>query len=214
MIRKAELEAVVTESQSVGSTIRPQRFEWFYRVGYIGARPAFETMTGAAFGWMGLGLAALFVLALAGSAGWPFVHDATLMHYVAWLIDQGWAPYRDVFDFNMPGTYLMHWAILKLVGSSAAWLRFFDAVLLVATALLFARLFWRFDRRAAVWAAACYPLYVLWREPNDALQRDSFSVLALILAMNYAMDLIASRDVLATAKVCHPWAFLFSRFRP
>jgi hypothetical protein len=32
------------------------------------------------------------------SLGWPLVHDAPLMHYVAWLMAQGAVPYRDVFD--------------------------------------------------------------------------------------------------------------------
>src|SRR5262249_61750250 len=44
------------------------------------------------------------------------------MHYVAWLPAQGAVPYRDVFDMNMPGVYLIHWAVLSTVGAGdLAW---------------------------------------------------------------------------------------------
>ena len=47
-----------------------------------------------------------------GSRGWPLIHDAPLMHYIAWLIGQGAVPYRDAFDMNLPGVYLLHLAVL------------------------------------------------------------------------------------------------------
>ena len=37
------------------------------------------------------------------------------MHYIAWLIGQGAVPYRDVFDMNLPGVYLIHVAVLGLL---------------------------------------------------------------------------------------------------
>ena len=40
--------------------------------------------------------------------GWPLVHDAPIMHYVAWRIAEGAVPYRDLFDMNFPGVYLLH----------------------------------------------------------------------------------------------------------
>ena len=42
------------------------------------------------------------------SLGWPLVHDAPLMNYVAWRIAEGAVPYRDLFDMNFPGVYLLH----------------------------------------------------------------------------------------------------------
>jgi len=47
-----------------------------------------------------------------GSRGWPLIHDVPLMHYIAWLIEQGAVPYRDTFDMNLPGAYLLHLAVL------------------------------------------------------------------------------------------------------
>ena len=52
------------------------------------------------------------------SLGWPLIHDAPIMHYVAWLIAQGLVPYRDAFDMNLPGVYLIHGAVLAVGGAS------------------------------------------------------------------------------------------------
>ena len=57
---------------------------------------------------------AVFLVAFAAlqllwaSRGWPLVHDAPIMHYVAWRILEGATPYRDLFDMNFPGVYAAH----------------------------------------------------------------------------------------------------------
>jgi hypothetical protein len=69
------------------------------------------------------------------SLGWPLIHDAPLMHYVAWVIAHGGAPYRDVFDMNVPGVYALHWAVLMtLGGGDFAW-RLLDLAWLGATGI-------------------------------------------------------------------------------
>jgi len=72
------------------------------------------------------------------SLGWPLIHDAPLMHYVAWLIGQGAVPYRDVFDMNVPGAYAVHLAVLRMLGEGDLAWRLFDLGWLVATAALLA----------------------------------------------------------------------------
>src|ERR671922_2169246 len=68
------------------------------------------------------------------SLTWPLIHDVPLMHYVAWRIGEGATPYRDLFDMNQPGTYLIHLAVLRtLGGGDLAW-RVFDLGWLAATA--------------------------------------------------------------------------------
>jgi hypothetical protein len=87
-----------------------------------------------------LAASALLAGALAvRSLGWPLIHDAPLFHYVAWLMRQGLVPYRDIFDMNLPGVYLLHWAVLATAGGSDLAWRLFDLGWLAATAaLLFA----------------------------------------------------------------------------
>src|SRR5919108_2247028 len=73
------------------------------------------------------------------SVGWPLVHDAPLMHYVAWRMAHGAVPYRDVFDMNFPGVYLLHLLVVASAGvGDLAW-RVFDLGWLAATgAVIFA----------------------------------------------------------------------------
>lgn len=88
---------------------------------------------------MKLILAASALLAgyLAGrSLGWPLIHDAPLFHYVAWLLGQGLVPYRDIFDMNLPGVYLLHWAVLATAGAGDLAWRLFDLGWLTVTAAL------------------------------------------------------------------------------
>ncbi len=47
---------------------------------------------------------------------WPLIGDAALMHYLVFLTRHGMAPYRDIVDMNMPGTYLIEAAVSGLAG--------------------------------------------------------------------------------------------------
>ena len=60
------------------------------------------------------------------SLGWPLVHDAPLMHYVAWRIAEGAVPYRDLFDMNFPGVYLLHLLVVRTLGAGDLPWRLFD----------------------------------------------------------------------------------------
>jgi hypothetical protein len=108
-----------------------------------------------------LAASALLLGALAWrSRDWPLVHDAPLMHYVAWLIAGGATPYRDVFDMNLPGAYLLHGAVLATAGpGDLAW-RLFDLGWLAVTAgLVFAYGARLADRWAGLAGALLFALY-------------------------------------------------------
>ncbi len=68
---------------------------------------------------------------------WPLVGDASLIHYIAWLIGRGWAPYRELADMNMPGSYLIEIAAMRLFGSGALAWRLYDFTLMAAAAASF-----------------------------------------------------------------------------
>ncbi|MGH7357003.1 MAG: hypothetical protein ACRELS_20800 [Candidatus Rokuibacteriota bacterium] len=121
-------------------------------------------------------LLAGFAVAVAGlawlSLPWPLVHDTPILHYIAWRISDGQAPYRDLFDMNFPGTYAIHWAVLKLGGAgNFAW-RVFDLLTLAATG----GLIWAFaapwGRAAATGGALLFALYHLAGGAWLAGQRD------------------------------------------
>jgi hypothetical protein len=68
------------------------------------------------------------------SRDWPLFHDGPIQHYIAWRILEGAVPYRDLFDMNMPGIYLLHMLCLKLFGGGDLAFRLFDALFLLLSA--------------------------------------------------------------------------------
>jgi hypothetical protein len=106
------------------------------------------------------------------SLGWPLVHDAPLMHYVARRIAEGAVPYRDLFDMNFPGVYLLHLLVVRaLGGGDLAW-RLFDLAWLVSAAVAAAAFAAPWGRLAAAVAAGSLMLYHLAGGAWQAGQRD------------------------------------------
>jgi hypothetical protein len=131
------------------------------------------------------------------SRGWPLVHDAPLMHYVAWRILAGAVPYRDLFDMNFPGVYAGHLLLLLTLGPADLAFRAFDlGALLAAGAGLFVAL-----RASGRWgglaAAALFALYHLSGGPWLAGQREL--LLSACLAWG-AAGVIASMDARGAAQ--------------
>ena len=136
---------------------------------------------------MVLGAAATLVtLALAyRSRNWPLIHVPAQMHYLAWLFTEGAVPYRDVFDMNVPGSYLIHIALWNMFGESNAAFRAFDLCWLAATCIavhVYAR------RVADVWSAtagaALFAIYHLADGASQAGERDFLLTVFLVVGMH------------------------------
>lgn len=115
------------------------------------------------------------------SLGWPLIHDGPIMHYVAWLIAQGAVPYRDAFDMNLPGAYLIHWTLLATAGvGDLAWRSFDLGWVALVCALLYVYCRPLGDRWAAAGAAVLFALYHLSGGAWRAGQRDFLLCLFLL----------------------------------
>lgn len=129
-------------------------------------------------------MAALAVVAVGlawKSLGWPLVHDAPIMHYIAWRIADGSVPYRDLFDMNFPGVYLFHLAVVKTVGmGDVAW-RAADLTVTALGAVMVAALAAPWGRAGALGGALFFAAYHLAGGPWNAGQRD-FLLVPLLLA--------------------------------
>jgi hypothetical protein len=121
------------------------------------------------------------------SAKWPLLHDGPLMHYVAWRLLNGAVPYRDLFDMNLPGTYLIHAVIYRLFGDSDAAWRLLDWCWCLATAGLLAWMCRPFGRWAAAFAGLFFYAFHLQMGPAQTGQRDFF-VLPLVLLGVIGLD--------------------------
>jgi hypothetical protein len=122
--------------------------------------------TPAGPGWLpavalALALAAAVVAAalVSRTVGWPLVHDAPVMHYVAARILAGDAPYRDLFDMNFPVVYLAHMLALRLLGPGDAAFRMFDLALVAATVAGLAVALRPYGPVAMIAAGALFALY-------------------------------------------------------
>jgi hypothetical protein len=114
------------------------------------------------------------------SRSWPLVHDAPLMHYVAWRIGQGAVPYRDVFDMNFPGAYLLHLLVITTLGAGDVAWRVFDLGWLALTGALLVGLAAPWGMTSALGAALGFALYHLAGGAWQAGQRD-FLLCAFLL---------------------------------
>jgi MYXO-CTERM domain-containing protein len=65
---------------------------------------------------------------------WPLVGDAAVMHYGAFLLGHGFAPYRQIVDINLPGCFPLDWTAIHVFGAGALGWRLFDFALMGAAA--------------------------------------------------------------------------------
>jgi hypothetical protein len=127
------------------------------------------------------GFGALTALLAWRSWTWPLIHDVALMHYAAWRIGEGATPYRDLFDMNQPGTYLIHLAVLRtLGGGDLAW-RIVDLVWLAVTAGAIAAFAAPWGGLASAAGAFVFATYHLAGGAWQAGQRDFLVCVFLLL---------------------------------
>lgn len=113
---------------------------------------------------------------------WPLVGDAALMHYGAFLLSHGFAPYRQIVDMNMPGCFLLDWAVIHVFGPGALAWRLFDFFLIALAAAAMLAIAWPYDAFAGVFAA-CF-LFVLHVHDgvDQAGERDLVLAVLLLIA--------------------------------
>jgi hypothetical protein len=130
---------------------------------------------------------------------WPLMHDTTVIHYVSFLIDKGWAPYRQIGDMNMPGAYLFEGWALHLFGSSDVGWRLYDftlSAIMMAAMISIGR---RHDWLSGFVAGGVFVLVHASEGSMSAGQRDQ--LMAVLLVVGYAFCFESVRRV-------KPWMML------
>jgi hypothetical protein len=136
-----------------------------------------------------ISLTFLLVVELIMSLSWRMVLDAPLMHYIAFLINQhGFVIYRDIFDFNLPGTYLFHLAVVKLFGYGDLAFRLVDVGWLCAILSLTYGFMKKFSKPIAWFAVVLLGLSYLQKGPTMSLQREIIGMLPVCLALFLAIN--------------------------
>lgn len=113
------------------------------------------------------------------------VGDASLMHYVVFLMHRGLIPYRDIVDVNLPGSYLAEAAAMHLFGWGSAGWRIYDFVLTLALVAAALSITAREDVFAGFFAGVLFLLIHVQDGMAQLGQRDL--LIAVLLACSYAV---------------------------
>jgi hypothetical protein len=143
---------------------------------------------------------ALVASVMGGAAGtreWPLVGDAPLMHYVVLLMDHGKAPYRDIVDINMPGTYALEWGAIHLLGPGAAGWRAFDFGLMAACLGAMLLITWPVDWLIGLFAGVLLAAIHLRDGPANSGQRDLMMTTMLLVACAFLFHAVRRQRVWA-----------------
>ena len=122
---------------------------------------------------------------------WPWMWDTDLMHYLVFLTKHGKVAYRDIYDMNMPGCYLMErWAI-DIFGSSNLGWRFYEFTLLGVMTLAACVIALPYDWLAGLAAGVLFAIFHGVDLAIMATERDE--VMTVLLLIGYAFLFLAVR---------------------
>ncbi len=130
-------------------------------------------------------LALIFLLELVLHLRLQMTTDGAFLHYVAYLINEhNFIPYRDIFEPNMPGTYLFHMSIGKLLGYSNLAYYMVSSLWIILT-LSVTWLFMQSISKTVAWAACLFfgLIYLQLAPHYMALQRDFILILPIATAI-------------------------------
>jgi hypothetical protein len=144
-----------------------------------------------------LGMIAIAIIVLTWH--WPLVWDAQVFHYIHFLIDNGFAPYRDIPDINMPGVYVIEgWAMQLFGGSDLAW-RIYDFTLLGILTLSMIVVARPYDWLAGLFAGVMVALLHANDGPWNSVERDEVMTVLVLVAYAFLFEGIRRR---------RPWLLL------
>lgn len=122
-----------------------------------------------------------FAFMVARSLHWPLLADAQVMRYANFLIDHGFAPYREILDINMPGTYFSDRLAVFLFGTSDLGWRMYDIFLMVSATLGMIAIAWPIDWLAGLIGGVLFALLHAADGPTGSGERDQFITVLTIV---------------------------------
>jgi hypothetical protein len=121
---------------------------------------------------------------------WPMVGDAALIRYSVFLIQHGWAPYRDFVDINMPGAYWATSLGMHLAPSPDVSWRIFDLGLVALAGVGYFFIARPYSRFAALFATVMLLLVHGQDGVQQAGQRDLVIAVLLVLAIAFLLEAV------------------------
>ncbi len=138
---------------------------------------------------LALAFAAIACVLAVASLRWRMQHDSPIMLYIAFLMDRyGAVPYRDIFDINMPGTYLIYSLLGRSLGYSDLAFRTGDLIYLCGITVVTWAAMKTFSRGTALAAAALFACYYFSEGPSTSMQREYLLLLPISLLLMLAVS--------------------------
>jgi len=128
-------------------------------------------------------LAALLIAQAAFSLQWPIAHDAAPLLYESFLMQHGAIPYKDFFDFQMPGSFIAYYALGIISNFGPLRLRILDLAILAAIFTITYFAMRRFGKLPAFAAIILFGLKYLQGGPALALQREYLILIFISLSI-------------------------------
>ncbi|MFN8435037.1 MAG: hypothetical protein U0V18_13510 [Anaerolineales bacterium] len=128
-------------------------------------------------------LAALLIAQAAFSLQWPIAHDEAPLFYEAFLMQNGQVPYKDFFDFQMPGSFFAYYILGIVSNFGPLRIRILDLILLVAISTITYFAMRRFGKLTALAAPILFALKYLQGGPNLSLQREYITLIFISLSI-------------------------------
>jgi Dolichyl-phosphate-mannose-protein mannosyltransferase len=157
-------------------------------LGYVGKTWALEkegTLAQLFRGFAAAILVAAFFYMVVHTFRWPLMQDAQVMHYVNFLADHGFAPYRDIGDMNMPGCYLMERFGMSVFGSGDLGFRLYDYFLMVGMTVAMVAIAWPYDWLAGLFSGVLFAMIHASDGPKGAGQRDEVMAVLVVLGIAF-----------------------------
>jgi hypothetical protein len=133
-------------------------------------------------------LAALLIVQAGYSLQWRIAHDEAPLLYEAFLMrTEGLIPYRDLFDFQMPGSFIAYSVLGLLSGFDDFRLRILDLLILSALLVITFLAMRRFGKTSAFAAAILFGLKYMQGGPSMSLQREYLLLIFIALAVYISM---------------------------
>lgn len=158
---------------------------------------------------MGRVLCSLILLAAAAfyvvdTIHWRWMHDESIMRYVNFLMAHGKAPYRDIIDPNMPGSFFIDGWASRLFGAGDLGVRLYEFTLLgslIAAMMVIAQ---PYDWFGGLFAGVLFLLIHACDGPLNAVERDE--IMTVLIMVGYAFLFLALRQ--ARPWLLMPFGFL------
>jgi hypothetical protein len=133
-------------------------------------------------------LAGFLIFQAACSLNWPIAHDEAPLFYEAFLMrTESLMPYRDIFDFQMPGSYAAYYVIGRLAGFDDFRIRILDLAILATILVVTFFSMRRFGKPSALAAGILFGLKYLQGGPSLSLQREYLLLVFLAFSLFVGM---------------------------